>query len=408
MRFSQRGRDTAFELLPWVGVERYYLLSTFQTLTSANTPMGARAKLTRQLSGGYVSAGVDLSGGDFTVSSVTVDNDQTTEIERGHSFVDGALWLEGMWRFAGDRVGVKPGFRAEHYGLPDAYVFDPRLVITEQVTPRVGLRQSIGVFHQGPGVADSLWGNDDLGPSYSIQTSAGATVDVGGGASLDLSGFYSVLRNLAVDDPNADDAMLNNLGTYKIGAIASSREFIAEQFGTFSKLANIGRGKSYGAELLAKYVGARGFAWVAYTYSRSRRRTADMPWEPWVLDQPHVFTALGSLVLGGSWRLGARFRYASGNPVTPLVGRTLDANEEWQPIFGPPNSERLSAFAQLDLRVDRDWVRAWGTVSAFLDVQNATRRSNIEGRVYEDDYSGFQSTKGLPLFPSLGLSYTPR
>jgi len=408
LRFRQRGRDTTVELLPWIGTERYNLVSTFQSMTSSNTPVGARGRITHRLHGGQVSAGVDLSGGDFSVASLTISDDTMTEIQRASRFADGALWTEGVWRLAGGRVSIEPGVRAEHYGLADAWIFDPRLVMNEQVAPRVGLRQSVGVFHQGPGVADSLWGNDDLGPSYSIQSSAGATVDIGGGVSLAAAGFFSSLHDLAVDDPNADDAMLNNLDTYKIGAIASSREFIAAQFGTFSKLANIGRGRSYGAELLARYVGARGFAWVAYTYSRSRRRIGDMPWERWVLNQPHVLTVLGSVVVGGTWHLGARFRYASGNPITPLIGRTLDANDEWQPIFGAPFSDRLPGFVQLDLRVDRDWIRRWGTITVFLDVQNATRRDNVEGRVYEDDYSGFESTKGLPLFPSFGLSYTPR
>ena len=55
----------------------------------------------------------------------------------------------------------------------------------------------------------------------------------------------------------------------------------------------------------------------------------------------------------------------------------------------------------------RDWVRSWGTITAFLDVQNASQRVNVEGRVYEDDYSGYQSTRGLPLFPSFGIAYSP-
>jgi len=405
----ERGR-TVFEIAPWIGVDRYHLASTFQTMTSKNNPYGGRAQVTTEAPRGSISLGADVSAGDFEVESQTVDGDEVTDIARAESYMNSAVWLEGLLRLSRGRLVIKPGLRMEHYGLADEVVVDPRLAVAEDLPRGFSLHQSVGIFHQPPGVADYLWGNDDLESSYSLQTSAGGGLEVGAGMSFALSGFYSELFNLAVDDPTADDDLFNNLETYKIGALASSREFIAEQFGTFSELANIGRGRTYGVEVMGKHVSPRAFAWLAYTLSRSWRRIgegSDAERQRWVLDQPHVLTALGSLRLGSSWRVGARFRYASGSLVTPLIDRTLNAEEEWEPVFGAPNSERLPAFVQLDVRVDRDWVRPWGTITAFLDVQNATRRVNIEGRVYEDDYSGFESTSGLPLFPSFGIAYVP-
>jgi len=410
-RLTQRYKNTVFKAVPWVGVDRYHLASSFQTMRSENDPMGLRASSITDFTNGYISVGTDLSAGAFAVSSLTIDDEDDTEtaISRDGTYLDSALWVEGLVQLFGKRVGIKPGLRLEHYGLSDALVLDPRLVLTQKLSDVISLRQSIGTYHQPPGVADALWGNDDLAPSYSVQTSFGGTADINRNASVSLTGFYSELYNLAVDDPDADDSMFNNFSTYKIGAIASSREFIAKQFGTFSTLANIGRGQVYGVELMTKYVTQRAFAWLAYTYSRSKRRIEDdMTTETaWVLDQPHVLTAVGSLQLGKHWRVGARFRYASGNPYTPLVGRTQVGFDKWDPVFGDENSERLGPFFQVDLRVDRDWKRSWGTITAFLDVQNATRRTNVEGRVYAEDYSGFEPTGGLPLFPSFGIAYTP-
>ena len=70
-------------------------------------------------------------------------------------------------------------------------------------------------------------------------------------------------------------------------------------------------------------------------------------------------------------------------------------------------SARLPAFAQLDVRVDRSWTRSWGTLKLFLDVQNVTNRLNPEGVTYNFDYSQVRYTRGLPVFPSLGLEYAP-
>lgn len=410
-RLQQRIGRTSLELIPWIGLDRYFLASTFQTMRSENAPRGGRAKVRTESALGSFSAGIDISAGDFTVASLTEDEDgMVTEIERAQEYSNGALWAEGLIRAAGGKVHIRPGVRIDHFGLPQTTTVDPRLVLTERVADSLLLKQSIGVFHQPPSVADYIWGNDMLEPSKSVQLSAGGTLSVGQRAEVTLTGFYSELYDLAVDDPFATDDNLNNLETYKIGALASSREFMAKQFGSFSKLANVGRGRVYGAEIIARYVGPRGFAWFAYTYSRSWRQTTigpDTERRNYVLDQPHVLTALGSLRLGRSWRIGARIRLASGNPITPLEGRTQVDTDEWEPIFGPDYSERLPAFVQLDARLDRQWKRDWGTISLFLDVQNVTRRANIEGRVYDDDYSGFESTKGLPLFPSFGIEYTP-
>ncbi len=409
LRFQQRFKDTIVKVVPWLGIDRYHLASSFQTMQSDNNPAGLRAQVMTEYVRGYWAVGTDIASGDFAVSSLTINDDNTTEIAREGSYMDASLWAEAMVKLFGDKLAVKPGLRLERYGLAKTVVLDPRLVVTETLSERISLRQTIGVFHQPPSHADQLWGNDDLRASHSVQLSGGGTFSLNPRTTISLTGFYSELYNLAVDDPDAEDLMLNNLETYRIGAVGSTREFIARQFGTFSTLANIGRGRVYGAELMARYVGARGFAWLAYTYSRSWRRNGDDGARyRWILDQPHVATAVGSLKLGKYWRIGARMRVTSGNPVTPLFGRMLDASDEWRPVFGVDNSERLPAFYQLDVRVDRDWRGSWGTITAFLDVQNATQRVNVEGRVYDDDYSGYQPTGGLPLFPSFGVAYTPR
>ena len=86
-----------------------------------------------------------------------------------------------------------------------------------------------------------------------------------------------------------------------------------------------------------------------------------------MLDQPHVLTALATAPLGPQWRIGARFRYASGNPIPPTVGSYVDTSlQEYVPLSGPVLSERLPAFVQLDVRIDRSWTRPWGTLKLFL------------------------------------------
>ena len=95
----------------------------------------------------------------------------------------------------------------------------------------------------------------------------------------------------------------------------------------------------------------------------------DVPaWKPYILDQPHNLSAALSARLGW-WRVGARVRYVSGGPM-PYEGFMLP--------------ERLPDYVDLSLRVERGWRRRWGEVHAFVDVQNATNRRNIEDIVSEN------------------------
>ncbi len=409
LRFEQETDKGTFELAPWIGTDDFRLESNDQKMRSQNTPYGGRSSYLRRTSVGSISAGLDLSGGNFEVKSTTEGDGQFAIIERDNSYFNAGAWLRAKARLLDGRINLSPGLRAEHYSLSDEVVIDPRIVISHDVNDALTIRESLGSFHQPPSISDSLWGNEDLKSSYSIQAALGAEQKFYERWSVTGTGFYSDLRNLAIDDPNAPTSALSNLTSSKLGALSSSREFMAKQFGTFTSLLNEGSGRNMGIEFMLRYISEYSFAWISYTGSRAERKSALAPeqgWTRYVLDQPHVLTIIGS-TKWGNWQFGVRGRYASGNTFTPILGGTLGPNGSIQPIYGDEFSERLPDFFQLDLRIDRSWPRSWGIINAFLDIQNIYQRVNIEGRLYDDDFRSFEETQGLPLFPAFGLSFAP-
>ena len=55
------------------------------------------------------------------------------------------------------------------------------------------------------------------------------------------------------------------------------------------------------------------------------------------------------------------------------------------------------------LRVDKRWdFDAW-RLSAYLDVQNVYNSQNVEGIVYNFDFTNRQFISGIPILPSIGL-----
>ena len=150
-----------------------------------------------------MSVGAELSAGDYQVKSVTETDLGAITVENADTYSNLALWLESEHRFYDRYLNIKPGLRVEHYSLSGENVVDPRLVVTHELESKATIRESIGLFHQPPSVADSLWGNEDLLSSYSIQATMGVDVPLSDTLNIAATGFYSELRNLPVDDPNA-------------------------------------------------------------------------------------------------------------------------------------------------------------------------------------------------------------
>jgi hypothetical protein len=94
----------------------------------------------------------------------------------------------------------------------------------------------------------------------------------------------------------------------------------------------------------------------------------------------------------------------SGNPYTPCLGGVLNAaSGSYVCISGAQYSERLPAFHELDVRVDRHWYYEKWQLSAYLDLLNAYNRGNPEALSYNFNFSQTLYTTGLPIIPSLGI-----
>jgi hypothetical protein len=195
------------------------------------------------------------------------------------------------------------------------------------------------------------------------------------------------------------------------GLLAISRELVDAEFGSYTYREYIGHGRAWGLELLARRELGELTGWISYTYARAFRTgnpRQDPAYYPYVLDQPHQLVAVATRPLSKHWRIGGRFRFATGNPYTPVATAYYSQKDmTWTAVDGPLLSQRLPDFAQLDVRIDRLWPSRCGTWDLYLDIQNITNRANAEGVTYSADYSQRDYTHGLPIFPSIGVEYRP-
>jgi hypothetical protein len=141
---------------------------------------------------------------------------------------------------------------------------------------------------------------------------------------------------------------------------------------------------------------------------RSQRRDApSLDWRLFDYDQTHVFTALGSYDLGNGFEVGARLRYATGYPRTPVMASYFDARTNaYQPIFGVHNGARIPSFFALDVRGAKRFRIGRVQAECYLDLQNVTNNGNPEEIVYSTSFTQRGYITGMPILPVLGARVT--
>jgi TonB family protein len=287
-----------------------------------------------------------------------------------------AYLIEGSRRTP--RVGPAPSIGFSRLETTIA----PRASARLEVTPRVALTAAYGTYHQPPEPEDlsAVFGTPDLGISRATHVSVGESLKITSSLSADVVFFHKTMKDLVVRSRLTNPILAR-------------------------ALTQNGEGRSYGVQLLLRQEIWRGFfGWISYAISKSERRyDGDTTYRAFDFDQPHVLsTVLFQEV--GRWGFGARFRYATGNPRTPVVGGVYDARaDRFDPVFGAQNTRRVPAFWQIDLRVERTFPLGRDLrLLLFADIQNVTNRENAEEIVYSSDFRQQGRIRGLPALAIVG------
>ncbi|MSP92527.1 MAG: TonB-dependent receptor [Myxococcales bacterium] len=293
----------------------------------------------------------------------------------------------GVWYDAvlEPRPGVQfvPGLRLDlTRGMDTDEVVVPRLNARWRLDAQWTLKGAVGASAQPPALfqVHTKFGTPTLGNARGFEVAGGLEWKPTPVDDLDIQLFHKRLGRLVVQTPGLFPA---------------------------TPYQDAGEGRVTGLEVLARHrLAAHWFGWLAYTLQQATR--TDHPGEPerrFAWDQTHVLTAVASYHLPRHWEVGARFRVASGNPQTATLGAVwAEANDSWQPQPSRcVNCDRLPAFHQLDVRIDKRWVYDSWMLNLYLDVQNVYNRANPEAEFWNFDYSQRTWLSGLPTLPSLGV-----
>lgn len=366
-----------------VDTEAYGFLSRAEVTTKLASNLTLRAGLDSLMAPYNVTGQLpeQPGGGEDVGPSITLP---TRRFDHTNLFFLPAVYGE-LTTTPSKRSLLVSGVRVDYNHEGRAIDVSPRISGRYDVvhgSPRTTVKAGSGIFHQAPGLGEVVLSEDasDLRSTRSFQNSLGVEQELGEHLELSVEGFYNLLDDLIGRAPDENGVL---------------------------RYHNLARGRIFGAEAMLRYrADEHFFGWLSYTVSRSERT-----WNPgeesqlFSLDQPHILTLLGSYSFGSGWEIGARFRYVTGNLYTPCVGSLFNSTAtSYVCVSGPPNSERLPPFHQLDVRVDKRWEFSSFTLGVYLDVINLYNRTNPDFMGYNFDYSKSRPETGsLPFVPSLGI-----
>lgn len=324
-----------------------------------------------------VGANLDYSQySNTTFQKVYTDHAQTFDY---HTYLDIMRWgLFGTINYTSidERFTASLGLRADanNYSAAMKDMTDqlsPRLSLSYQLTEHWSLSGNAGLYYQlPPYTALGFKNNNGLyANKYALrymQVSQGS-IDInwrkGDTFEVSLEGFYKDYDKIPLSV--ADGIPLTCKGN-DYGVIGNEL------------LTSTAQGRSYGAELLLKWLIAKKLNLASsFTLFKSEyRNNKESEYIASAWDNRFIFNLRGTYNLPRHWSVGMKVSCIGGAPYTPYDADKSSLVTAWN-AQGKPyydytryNEERLPAFTQVDIRIDKTFYLKRCMLGFYIDLQN--------------------------------------
>ncbi len=287
------------------------------------------------------------------------------------------LYLGADYLSADRRLTLSAGLRADGCGYSPRMARlwkrpSPRLSLSYALTDAWSVRASGGIYYQLPPCtalgyrdADGMLANRGLDYQRAVSAAAGFDWRLRERLVVSVEGFVKRYDRMPLS--LADGIPLACKGD-DYGSVGGEA------------LTATARGRAYGVEAMARWrLADRLNAVGSVTLFRSEfRRDRHAPLVASAWDNRFVVNLSGTYDFGRAWSIGAKLSAVGGAPVTPYDEELSSLVEAWDAQGRPYydydryNSERLPAFWQLDLRIDKIFYLKRCMVGLYVDLQNIT------------------------------------
>ncbi|MFN8865253.1 MAG: TonB-dependent receptor [Flavobacteriales bacterium] len=330
--------------------------------------------------GWKLTTGVNLERAAYTNDATTpvfvpaLDSTIFLDENSGYSFIRYGFFAQSSKALLNQKLTLSLGVRLDGNEFNASMrnplnQFSPRIAARYAFAPQWSFNMSTGIYYQLPPYTvlgfrrNNLPENADALYVRNAQVVAGVEYDWNQRNSIiTVEGFYKDYSNYPV-------SMNNGISLANLGA----------DFGVVGKedISSVGLGRAYGAEFLLQQRFYKGwYGILSYTYVRSEFTGLDGKYVPSSWDSRHLVSVTGGKRFGKNWEIGGRYFLSGGLPFTPDDVASSMLTFNWdrfglgQPDWSQINSQRINAFQQLDIRVDKKWFFSKWSLDLFLDIQN--------------------------------------
>ncbi|MDD2564024.1 MAG: TonB-dependent receptor [Salinivirgaceae bacterium] len=248
----------------------------------------------------------------------------------------------------------------------------PRLSASYNLTPELSLNMNVGRYYQRPAYT-----------TMGFRNSEGALINKENG----LEYIHADQFVLGIESQPNEKSRITLEGFYKIygkypfsvndSVAISSKSADFDIFGA-EEVVPIGEGRAYGLEFLIRHNDLWGFNLItSLSLVRSEFENFAGEYIPTAWDNKILFNVTATRKLPHNWDVGFKWRFVGGAPYTPVdlersrMRTAYDVTGTTYLDYTNFNSERLTAFHQLDLRIDKQFFFKKWSLMLYFDVQNA-------------------------------------
>lgn len=319
------------------------------------------------------------------------------------------VYFEDDWEISNRlklNLGVHfSGFKARQEWYPSIQPrFSARYMLTENSSMKASYSSMTQFLHllTNPtiGLPTDLWVpvTDRVAPEYSNQFALGYAQTLEKGIQFSLEAYYKDMQNLIA---------------YKEGV-----SFFGSDEDWQNKI-TVGRGNSYGLELLLEKKMGKTSGWIGYTLSWSNRQFDSLNFGnpyPYIYDRRHDIGLAITHKFNEKVDIGVVWVFGSGYATT-LAQQTylgvnslsIGASTPYAPIehIEARNDYRMPAYHRLDIGVNLHKKKEKYESTWSFGLYNAYSRQNAFFLFFEDGDNGTRTLNQLSLFPILpSISYS--
>ncbi len=290
---------------------------------------------------------------------------------------EGAIFIEDDWNIS-PRLKANIGLHFSGFKVSDSTYtsLQPRISARYLINEKLSVKAAFTTMSQyihlltnsTIGLPTDLWlpATEKIRPERATQYAFGLVYDPTEGIEISLEGYYKAMKNLI---------------EYKEGASFFSFE------NDWQDKIEIGEGRAYGFEILARKQMGKTSGWIGYTLSWSERKFENISfgeWFPYRYDRRHDISIVLNHSITDDIDIGITWVYGTGNAVTLPLEKYASLSSfsyDFQyfngiEAFENRNSYRMPAYHRLDIGINFKKLTKWGQRVWSFGAYNLYNRKN--------------------------------